>query len=216
MEDAKFNWDFIVAATAVIALAQPWVISFVKKRRGRVDILPNKSFMLGFDKRGVSVTLNTVLVSREVASTISNMTLKIKKGEKLINEFDWDIFMNPYENWYSSGDTSVSQTTATYAHQVFLNNDKSEVFKIQFNDPTSEMKTKEYIQNGNRDDLLLQCNYEDGNYTCEFEVMDIDGKKYTCLRSFTLNKEEARLLRNSVDALLEGATGTHINLKFDV
>lgn len=173
------DWvQVIIALTAIIALIQPWVISFIQKKRANIDVLPNKKIDIGFNKRGIYILAFISLISKHAETVISNLTIKIIKDGNMVYNLEWDLFFNPYTNWYTNGEQSVDLNSLTYAHQIYLNKDKPELFKMQFVDFQIEKRVQTHLHNRDRDNLLLQCKLEPGKYDLIFEVKSSNSKPF--------------------------------------
>ena len=192
----------VTAVTALIALLQPWLIHLYKKRKARIAIIPNKSFMLKFGNFGLNIEMYFTLVSKNVENIISTVSIGIKKGSSDIYSFEWAFFDTPYNQSYTNSYDRVNFDSFTHAHPIYLAKDKPELMRVTLSDTDVSQKISKFIEIQDRDSLLLQCKWEAGEYDVVFSVTD--GKSRVHQYKYTINVDDelVKSLRGNVDKVL--------------
>lgn len=161
---------------------------------------------IGFVDRGIYVIVYGAIVSRHNNSILSSIKIKIQKENNCIYNLESDLFLNPYTQWYSDKSLTLDFNSIIPAHQIYLSNEQPLLYKIQFIDYDIEKKTKHYINESNRDSLLVQCKLETGKYDLIFELKDINDKVYKSKYFIELTEDQIKLLQKNVDQILNNQT----------
>lgn len=122
------------------------------------------------------------------------------------------MFSNPYFQSYYTQDQSLNFSSSTYAHQIYLSKEKPELLKVQFIDYSIEEKVKQSISDNNRDNLLLQCKFERGEYELLFELTNSNNKVYQSKYLIQFSEADVRLLQEGIDKILSNETHNPIEL----
>jgi len=192
----------VTAVVAIIALLQPWLINLYKKRKARITIIPNKSFILNFGNYGLNIELYFTLVSKNVENIISSVAIEIKRGSNDIYNFDWMFFNAPYNQSYTNSFDRVNFDSFTPAHPIYLAKDKPELLRVTLSDSAVSQKIAKFIENQDRDSMLLQCKWETGDYDVIFSVTDGKGRVYQYKYAINVDDELVKSLRGNVDKVL--------------
>lgn len=201
------NWfELITAFIAVAAFVQPWITKWIQSKNNFIEILPNKNLDIGFNKRGLYIISYAAFVSKHTDAILSLTRSKILKEKNCLYNLESDIFLNPFAQYYSSGGQSIDFSSATFAYQIYLVKGKPELLRIQFNDYEVEKKTSKYLNENNRDNLLLQCKFEPGEYEFIFELTDAHNKVYLSKYMATFTDLNVKLLQECIDKILKGET----------
>ncbi|NHR07992.1 hypothetical protein HA052_22645 [Chromobacterium haemolyticum] len=159
MEPIKIDGQLVVA---LIALVQPWVISFYKKnfRQPEIKINPTGSIEIGFSGLGHTVSITGVLrtLKKDVfISSINMETVKIENDAKL--KFQWiaqrsnKLFhTNPREELFAADSFTLTSGSTRHYNNTFA----SKGFKRKFQDHT--INTQEEWRN-----FILQKNNPQGD-----------------------------------------------------
>ncbi|MDA1000589.1 MAG: hypothetical protein O2807_08775, partial [bacterium] len=91
----QFFKDWGILIVAVVALAQPWIISVFNKyfRQGRIDIYETGSIEIGYSTYGPTIGLIGTLRSFNQDLFVENMNITIKRiSDNAQHEFTWALF----------------------------------------------------------------------------------------------------------------------------
>ena len=211
------DWvDFITLGVALIALAQPWVISLYKKIRNKpvLECFINKGASLSFSKIGVGLNCTVTMISKGSDNVITDVEVSIFKGnakDSKIYQMNWELLSfiynrNSYSDWISS-----SETTSFAPCPMYLTKGNPVSYVIYFGDEKVSKSFQETIQSGKgndyiRDTLLTQFNFQTGDYTIDITFVDIKGNRKVFTYTFKLTDTDIDRLKYNATTICENLT----------
>ena len=205
----NLTWlDYATFLVALIALIQPWVMLFIKKRRHSINVFPSRIISIGFTNRGICIQTSLSLVSKNKEAVVTDLIVSIlDHNAREIYRLDADQFRNPYEISITHNEDSRSfQESIAKAHPVHIDAGKTQTIKVVFVDREIERFTQDFVQKTQRDDLLRLIRLQPGNYKIVFVAKDTVRKTHRQEYCVCITADDIEKFKQDIDTILAGKT----------